>query len=95
MVKKIMAELELELTRQAAITDLNGTTCLCTGAKKRSQTFCQTCYFSLPKATRGKLYGGIFAGYIPAMKEAIQYLIQIGRFTLAQAKERLEGIGEY
>lgn len=52
------------------IAELKGTVCRCGKAKRSMQTFCQRCYFSLPKELQRRLYDRIGEGYEQAYQDA-------------------------
>lgn len=50
------------------------TDCVCGGQKKRTQSFCGSCYYKLPPKLRKDLYQRIGEGYEEAHAEAIRIL---------------------
>lgn len=60
------------------VKELVGVTCQCGKTKATNQTFCRSCYFSLPDGIRLKLYNGIGNGYEGAYQEAVTLLEKDG-----------------
>ncbi len=56
------------------IEALISTKCRCGNAKASKQTFCRTCYLSLPKQIRQALYKRISQGYEEAYAAAAERL---------------------
>lgn len=56
------------------VRELVGTTCRCGRSKIEKRTFCATCYWSLPKDVRKRLYSRIGEGYEEAYAEAAELL---------------------
>ena len=56
------------------VEELRGTKCRCGAAKTSRQTFCRTCYFTLPKKKRMALYRPVGGGYEEAYQQAVKEL---------------------
>jgi hypothetical protein len=56
------------------VKELAGETCRCGKTKRRAQTFCRACYFSLPRPMQLALYRHVGAGYEQAYMNAAIYL---------------------
>lgn len=56
------------------IRELAGDKCRCGKAKRPKQTFCRSCYFSLPEPMRAALYDRIGEGYEQAYGNAVAHL---------------------
>jgi hypothetical protein len=54
--------------------ELEGRRCRCLRKKVAGQTFCKTCYYSLPEPMRQALYKKIMAGYEEAYQAACDFL---------------------
>lgn len=64
-----------ESPNQKALSDFCGTVCVhCKGTKKRGQSFCQRCYYSLPPNMRQALYRRFGSGYEEAYDAAKDWL---------------------
>ncbi len=64
-----MNEHQRELLIQLAATE-----CRCGQSKAKAQSFCRSCYFSLPQAMRQSLYKRIGQGYEEAHAAAVKSL---------------------
>lgn len=60
------------------VNELEGTVCPCGGPKASRNTFCRTCYFTLPYDMRQALYRRIGEGYQEAYAAAIAHLKENG-----------------
>ncbi len=58
---------------ETLIRELVSTECRCGRAKKSRQTFCRSCYFSLPREMQANLYRLVGEGYEEAYEAAVQY----------------------
>jgi hypothetical protein len=59
------------------VTELAGSLCRCGREKKKGNTFCRLCYFSLPRILQLKLYRKVGNGYEEAYQEAVECLKEI------------------
>lgn len=59
---------------QQALQELDGTVCYCGAEKKKGQSFCKRCYFSLPKNMQRDLYKHISEGYAEIYDSAKDFL---------------------
>lgn len=60
------------------VRSLAGTVCACGRMKVAKQSFCQKCYFVLPKPQRMALYRRLDDGYPVAYSEALETLRSLG-----------------
>lgn len=63
-------------TQRQLIAELRGGLCRCGAAKQPRQTFCRSCYFTLPAKMRSALYRRIGEGYEQAYQAAADHLDQ-------------------
>lgn len=56
------------------IRELGGGVCRCGKQKRRRQTFCRACYYSLPHTMRRALYNLVGEGYEQAYQAAAERL---------------------
>ena len=78
-------------SQQELIEELRGTDCRCGKPKKERETFCKSCYFSLPPDLRNRLYKGIGEGYEAAYAVAANLLDHpvVGESLLPPEEEQL------
>ena len=62
------------LDQQKLVEDLVSRDCLCGNTKKPRMSFCQKCYFKLPRPMRNLLYNRIGDGYEEAWESACKEL---------------------
>lgn len=62
------------MTVEELITELMGRTCRCGKLKRSKKTFCQECFYALPKAMQMALYRRIGEGYELAYERAVEWL---------------------
>lgn len=67
------------------VKELRGKRCRCGAKKRERETFCKSCYYSLPGDKRHALYARIGAGYEGAYASAVEYLEQLE----AEIKEKV------
>lgn len=73
------------LTDRELVDSLSATTCpACKRKKRRGETFCYTCYKTLPAVERNNLYRRLGSGYAEAFRSAFITLQQKGRVQDAQ-----------
>jgi len=56
------------------IAELRSETCRCGRRKQSRQTFCRSCYFSLPSPARSDIYKRVGSGYQQAYDAAVALL---------------------
>ncbi len=56
------------------VQELNGRTCRCGQPKGKEKTFCQKCYFSLPRIMQLSLFKRVGRGYEEAYTECVAHL---------------------
>ncbi len=61
------------------VRELASTTCFCGKSKGSGKTFCNHCFFSLPKDVRRHLYRRIGSGYEQAYAKSVRFLKGEGR----------------
>ncbi len=59
---------------QTALRELDSEICLCGKRKKKRESFCRDCYFSLPQGLRNRLYRTMSEGYAEIYDLAKDYL---------------------
>lgn len=71
--------MQTEWTLRELVKSLRSETCpACEKPKRRKQTFCRACYFSLPKGLQKRLYRGLGNGYEQAFADSMELLQQEG-----------------
>lgn len=60
--------------RQKALQELKEDRCFCGLPKVSGQSFCRSCYFTLPDSWRRTLYARFGSGYEQALAKAKDYL---------------------
>lgn len=66
------------LDQAELVRELAGNRCQCGARKIERQSFCERCYFKLPKGMRLALYGLIGQGYEEAYQAAISRIRPTG-----------------
>jgi len=64
----------MPLTVRELVEELAGDVCRCGKRKKKRQTFCSKCYFSLSASQRADLYNTVGFGYEEAYEAAVKTL---------------------
>lgn len=65
--------------RIALLDELSAEKCQCGKRKRSKQTFCWSCYRSLPREMQADLYKGFGQGYEEAYTAAIKYFKERGQ----------------
>lgn len=69
------------------LQQLQSDKCRCGRAKARRRTFCEECYFALPRALRFPLYRALGQGYAEAVAAAEESLDDRGRGPASPPEE--------
>lgn len=64
----------MDKTTKELVEELGGTKCQCGRSKKRANTFCSKCFYSLPKDQQRALYKRLGDGYEEAYATAMESL---------------------